>query len=461
MKKNNYNVYAIDDEKEQNLFKQAIIVFDTSALLDFYYYSENARNEIFKKLFTKLIGRLWITSQTEFEFLKNREIVLKKPIDTYENLSRKTKNPDSGHIDELRKKLDELKTIIAKDMQGQLKTLTQKTSKNEKHPYIDKSVFSKFEKKIILLEEQVSEFTSFFDEFRTSFENEVKQRKDQLEASVMNDEILTQFECFFKTTKPFSYIETLQIIAEGEIRYRNSIPPGYMDDEEKTGFPKYGDLIIWKEIIQNFALEKKDIVLVTNDKKEDWWRISDKNHSEGPRHELIKEIYDATGRFFWMYDMNQFLFKSKKYLQTEIEEETIENVTQTIIDMEESSNVIYQTPKSTETLDSLKLIYTEIVEFINAIESDEEYVFIEGNIETPIKHFNAVFRKDYFGTPEWPLYFPYLSRFSRYLTDIGSYNYTIIYQEYRMKKDTETERIKMIALCKEFINLYEKFKKII
>ncbi|TAH19113.1 MAG: hypothetical protein EAZ08_09565 [Cytophagales bacterium] len=342
MNKDNYKIYVIDEDRELNLFKKAIIVFDTSALLDFYYYSESTRKEIFEKLFTKLKGRLWITSQTEFEFLKNREIVFKKPIDTYENLNRKTnKAAEGGHIDEIKRKIDELSAIIKKDMQGQLKTLIEKTSKNDRHPYLDKDIFSDFEDNTKLLEQQVSKFTDFFDSFKASFEKEVNQKKTQLEKSLLNDEVLQQFECFFKTTKPFTFSEILQIIEEGEIRYRNRIPPGYMDDDEKVGFQKYGDLIVWKEIIRNITFENQDIVLVTNDMKEDWWQLSDKSRSNSPRYELIKEIFDMTGRSFWMYDMKQFLFKSKKYLQTEIEKETIDDVTQTINEEQKQQKEIF------------------------------------------------------------------------------------------------------------------------
>jgi uncharacterized protein YutE (UPF0331/DUF86 family) len=342
MNKNNYKIFDINDEKELDLFKKACVIFDTSALLDFYYYSENTRKEIFEKLFTKLKGRLWITSQTEFEFLKNREVVLKKPIDTYENLNRKTaKSGDGGHIDEIKKKIDELGDIIKKDMRGQLKTLVEKTSKNDKHPYLEIGIFSEFENQSKLLEQYVSKFSTSFDEFRKTFEKEVNQKKATLEASLVNDEILTQFEIFFKTTKPFSFNEIMQIISEGEIRYRNRIPPGYMDDEDKIGFQKFGDLIVWKDILRNTVFEKQDVILVTNDMKEDWWQISDKSRSNLPRYELIKEIYDTTGKSFWMYDMNQFLFKSKKYLQTEIQKETIDDVTHTINEEQKQQKEIF------------------------------------------------------------------------------------------------------------------------
>ncbi len=46
-----------------------------------------------------------------------------------------------------------------------------------------------------------------------------------------------------------------------------------MDDNEvykkKKGFQKYGDLIIWKEILRYSSVQKKTIILICNDKKED------------------------------------------------------------------------------------------------------------------------------------------------------------------------------------------------
>ena len=64
MKIENFIKYNINEDLEKKLFEDSLIFFDTSALLDFYYFSDESNTEIYQKLFEPLKGRLWITSQT-------------------------------------------------------------------------------------------------------------------------------------------------------------------------------------------------------------------------------------------------------------------------------------------------------------------------------------------------------------------------------------------------------------
>ena len=94
-----------------------------------------------------------------------------------------------------------------------------------------------------------------------------------------------------KVGNPYSKETYEQLENEGKERYKNNIPPGYKDSIKKEN--KYGDYIIWKEIIQFSKEHKKNIIFVTDDKKEDWWNII---HGEtiGIRVELRKEFLNET-----------------------------------------------------------------------------------------------------------------------------------------------------------------------
>jgi len=116
----------------------------------------------------------------------------------------------------------------------------------------------------------------------------------------------------------------LQIIKEGSFRYTNSTPPGYKDKNDKVGFQMYGDLILWKQIIHYAKEQKKPIIFVTNDNKDDWWSFDkDKN---APRSELIMEIWDFANVNFWMFNSKDFFRKAKTILNAEIDDETIETI---------------------------------------------------------------------------------------------------------------------------------------
>lgn len=133
----------------------------------------------------------------------------------------------------------------------------------------------------------------------------------------------------------------MNIVEEGKIRYEFKIPPGHEDsvklksggptEGDKLGIQVFGDLIIWKQIIDIAHSQKKNIAFICNDLKIDWCYVTDKNSEKrvkSPREDLIREFNDETGKSFWMYNNQQFLYLAKKYLEIEIGEEQIEQVGQ-------------------------------------------------------------------------------------------------------------------------------------
>lgn len=94
------------------------------------------------------------------------------------------------------------------------------------------------------------------------------------------------------------------IEAEGKTRYENKIAPGYDDVKNKVGSRsfdgieyqrKYGDLLIWKDIILKAKeLKKKRVIFVTDDgtsgKKDDlFYQIH--GNKIGPTIEMMDELY--------------------------------------------------------------------------------------------------------------------------------------------------------------------------
>ena len=81
---------------------------------------------------------------------------------------------------------------------------------------------------------------------------------------------------------PYSDEQLETICKEGQERYTLKIPHGYKDEgkDETTLYGlsnyncrKYGDLLIWRQIIDRATEAKKGIIFVNDDKKEDWWLI--------------------------------------------------------------------------------------------------------------------------------------------------------------------------------------------
>lgn len=298
------NIYKLSEDREKQIWSEAIFVFDSSALLDFYFLPLLARKNIFENLFSvKLKDRLWIPSHVKFECTKNREKIIKKPItENYKPL-----------------KDENLKIIKSslKDIEGKVGDLKNKTKKDDKHPSLPQEEIDAFTKTIAAFKKETDAFEDAIIKRISAVEEEINKLPE-------NDDVLTAIRSLFKVGRYYSFQEVLEITKEGTHRFEYSIPPGYEDlkDKAKKGTQIFGDLIIWKQILE-FATETKlPIIFICNDLKEDWCYLdksSTEKRIESPREELIKEIYDAAEVDFWMYNQAQFLYKSNLYYEAKIE----------------------------------------------------------------------------------------------------------------------------------------------
>ena len=323
--RNNIKNYELTPEKEKRLFENAIIVFDTSALLGFYFFPIDTVDAIVNNVFKKNKFRFWVPQHVEYEFLKNREKVLEKPIRTYEALiSSQTK--DGGHLKSIKSNIDRIRNVEIRSIKGQLSTFMDKTKLKNRHPYLDSNHFVEYRRKIEELEQYMSKHLIEFEAFQKTIEREIKRRIAKVQLTTEKDVVLQEIENYFFVGEGYSYKNLEVIVEQGKKRYANEIPPGYKDEEEKIGLQIYGDLIIWNQIIDYSTKEGKSIILVTEDVKEDWWEYNGKENTDAPRHELLVEFHSKTSQEFWMYTTEKFLYKSNDYLKSKIKKSTIQDV---------------------------------------------------------------------------------------------------------------------------------------
>jgi len=77
----------------------------------------------------------------------------------------------------------------------------------------------------------------------------------------------------------------------------------FKDAKNKDGVRKYGDLIIWKEILR-FAYEnRKNIIFVTDDVKSDWWETADERRTF---HSSLIDEFSKTGQKIIAYESQSF-----------------------------------------------------------------------------------------------------------------------------------------------------------
>jgi hypothetical protein len=290
--------YGLEESEYAVLWDSAIFIFDANVLLNLYRYKEKTRNELLDVI-DKLKNRLWIPHQVGLEFQRNRITV----------------------INEQNKKFYKVKEIMENHISG-----IEKEFKNiqidKKHANIDttdvisslKNIKKDFLSKLDELENGSIKFNSN-DEIRDRLDDAIQEN---IGPQPENQE----------------YLENLY--KEGEQRFNSQIPPGYKDnskDDKEFIFSglkyknKYGDLIVWKQIIV-YAKDKniKNIIFVTDDNKDDWW-LKDNNKIVDVRHELRDEIYrEAEVERFQMYSSEKFIEYANKFLDTKISESAIEEI---------------------------------------------------------------------------------------------------------------------------------------
>lgn len=267
----------------KDFWSRGIISLDANVLLNAYRYTEETQKKLFEIL-DKIGDRLWLSNQAAFEFLSNRRNVILGQKSQFANLEK--------YADSMKK---HAKDGISKNLNFRY------------HPTIDKEeIFGAIE---LTLDEIAEKAKKLSDEYPHSLE----------EDSVL-EYYLARFEG--KVGEPFEQQELDAVIKEGKQRFSKEIPPGY-EDNLKPEETRYGDLILWKQLINKGKEMNLPILFVTDDDKEDWWRIV-KRQTLGQREELTKEMRVEGGVPFYMYSVHRFLKYAKEYLEVDVSESQID-----------------------------------------------------------------------------------------------------------------------------------------
>ncbi|MCX5083420.1 PIN-like domain-containing protein [Streptomyces sp. NBC_00401] len=110
-------------------------------------------------------------------------------------------------------------------------------------------------------------------------------------------------------------------LAEAKLRGEQKIPPGYKDWEKK-GEDGAGDYLIWQEMLEFAKSVHQDILFVSTDVKEDWFRRQ-AGFVIGPRPELVKEMQDEAGSSYHHVTLAEFLRTASEALGVFVSPNTI------------------------------------------------------------------------------------------------------------------------------------------
>ncbi|MGJ8597572.1 PIN-like domain-containing protein [Sulfitobacter sp.] len=283
------------DADVKKIWDEPIFAFDANILLHLYRYSPDTRSELIE-LIDKISQHLWLPEQAAYEYLKNRPTVISEQI---------------GNLEIARKEVCDSKSKLTDQL---------KNKNTRSYPYYSEAAKDKYEDgtRALLdeLDKSLLEISGLYNDDPTK------------------EKIADWFEG--RTGQSFTATEFDQHCEDGEVRYLEKTPPGYADAEDKRKKDtlaekrsRYGDWLIWRQLMDHAKAEKRDVIFVTDDAKEDWWqKKGEKGDGEiiTPRPELIEEFYRETGQHVLVYSFLKFLKHGRTHLNfevsTEAEDET-------------------------------------------------------------------------------------------------------------------------------------------
>lgn len=302
MKKEFIGFYNPTQEETDKSWNEGVFCFDANSILNLYRYSEETRNDFITAL-KSIKERIFLPYQAAFEFHNNRLGVISGTKSAYKKIEETYK--------------ENFEVQITKFLNG-----------FKRHPALKLDSIQKLN-----------------DDFLTKISRELEKQEKTHPDFDSDDSILDSITELFENHigEDASKAELIKIYDEGEKRYADKVPPGYMDLTDKKDKGKrniYGDLIIWKELIEYTKKERKPIIFVTDDRKEDWWTI-EKGKTIRPREELIKEFYDLTGIRILIYNADSFLhFAKEKNLISEIKEKSLQEIKDIRVSDEKTNSII-------------------------------------------------------------------------------------------------------------------------
>jgi len=287
--------FRLSEDETNILWESATFIFDTNFLLDLYRVSRSTA-ESFLNVLDKIHNRVWIPYQVVDEFTLKKDDTRHQESESFDKALNELNKweVDQSEFKELRNCLKKAGRLVSSELEYLF---------DEQDQYL--SSISEVSKKIRETIKNISEEHSY----------------SHYEEDGISNRILALFNSS-KVGRPFGKDVLEELYKEADLRYEKSQPPGF-EDSKKEGNRKYGDFIIWKEILEFAKSSSSPIIFVTGDKKEDWW--TKKNGKIlAPHVELRREFHECTNQLFWMYTPTLFLKFASDKLMVDVNKKSLQ-----------------------------------------------------------------------------------------------------------------------------------------
>lgn len=238
-------------DHHRDLFARGTVVLDTDTLLGLYRCTPRSRADLLRAL-QRIRDRLWVPHQVLADFWRRREAVLGEAEQASARAAEVLRRAEEQAVRGLRAWSD--RVSLAPDERFALERVLR-----DAHEHV------------------VARLTE-----ATRQEAVVDTEEDQVVADL--DGLL-----YGRVGDPLTPDEHRAALAEAAERASRGFPPG------EDGY------LVWRQVLAEAARRKRDVLLVTGEAAEGWWRLDEHGSARGPRPELYEELRAVAGvRLFTM-----------------------------------------------------------------------------------------------------------------------------------------------------------------
>ncbi|WP_158842698.1 PIN-like domain-containing protein [Saccharothrix deserti] len=265
----------------RDLFARGMVVLDTATLLDFYRCTAATRADFLHAL-RRLRDRLWVPHQVLAEFWRDREAALG-------DVERATGQATAA-----------LRKAESQALQGLRAWANRVSLAPEELTSLEHG----------LRDAHAHVVTRLTEVTRQDFVTVVDTEEDQVVADL--DGLL-----YGRVGAPLPPDEHRAAVTEAASR-------------------AFGDYLVWKQLLVEATRRKQDVLLVTGDTEEDWWRLDKNDNPKGPRPELYEEMRAVAGVRLFMMRPDTFLRHAKEQFGLPVRGESIDDVERSLRNQPES-----------------------------------------------------------------------------------------------------------------------------
>lgn len=286
---NGFDAYrTVTNDEYEVLFSVGLIVLDTNVLLDLYRYHPETRHELLDVL-ERIRERLWIPNQVMAEFWTGREAVLE----------------DASEIAGTVGALDK----ISEQYLSRVREWVNRAGLRDR-----------------VATDLIKLSRSAFDATALKIRSLAHDKTLEIAKDTTKDSVVIRLNSILqdRVGKPLSAERRRTAVnQEAPQRFADKQPPGYMDANKKND-NSIGDYLIWIEILAEAARLKVDVLLITGDTKEDWWR-QERGQAKGPHPQLVREMQKVAGVRLFMLRPASFLKHASDHLRIKVSPESVED----------------------------------------------------------------------------------------------------------------------------------------